>query len=172
MPVNQEDKTKILLTEYQTCQESIKHQDSMAWTIGGLLLTAILIGLFQVSTNKVSIYVLWPVSLTTIVIIWLWYRIYRRWGSYVEIAAYRMQEIEKELEFTIRKNVYIDYLDGQNGIYGELEPEIEIKFSEMKNKMKTRFSKIPVHRPVKYILYLLTFLWILVPVIKTILWLN
>jgi len=157
MQVMVTDRIDILLTEYKTCQDSIKHQDSRAWTIGGLLLAGSIFGLFKIGVEEYEPLLSIFLSIIAIYLLWSWFRIYRRWGSFVEVAQYRMQEIEKETGYVMRKNLYIDYMDSQNG--HNIDETVISDFKNVKSKMGARFSRTSVHKIVKEILICLTLAW-------------
>jgi len=92
---------KILLQEYQQCDEKTNRLDSLIWTMAAIIFPITLAGIsyFGLSsthtTNQFILVVI--VGLGSITLLLFWYFLSRTWASYQSIAYYRMREIEKEL---------------------------------------------------------------------------
>ncbi|MBM3327701.1 MAG: hypothetical protein FJY65_12180 [Calditrichaeota bacterium] len=170
MQISDSDKIKALLIEYETCQSAIHHQDSAAWRIGGLVFSLSVAGIYYLAGSERDLgWGIAPIAILSILILWFWYFIYRRWASFVEVASYRMQEIESDMGLFIRKNIYVDFLDGgQNGILpgAGISDDIQRRFDKIQKKVSPRFHRTSVHKYVRLIVGAISLLWLVLAITR------
>lgn len=101
-----DSREEILLKEYEVAQEAVNAQNATAWQIGSIFIIASLgiLAFVAQKTFEGTIVASWKSSMQILVVgaiswgtLCLWFRSYRRWGTFVEISHRRMQEIEAEL---------------------------------------------------------------------------
>lgn len=112
----QDARQEILLKEYEVTQTALDAQNATAWQIGSIFIAAS-IGVFAfvvqglvgttVTPSWDSVLLLSIVALISWGTLYLWFRSYRRWGAFVEIAHRRMHEIESELGMWKNRDVEI-----------------------------------------------------------------
>jgi hypothetical protein len=109
------DQIEILLKEYELCTIDANHLEDSIWTVTSILITATGAGIGLLSssipTNVYNLVVNIGISVFSLLIVQVWYKIVFRWHAIQEEIYKRSEEVEKELTY-IHKNLRIrDKLD-------------------------------------------------------------
>lgn len=150
-----------LLKEYELCQMSVNHQDNMAWVIGSIFIVQSFAGLYFMATIERFI-IATLIGFFSTILLWLWYFIYKRWTSFVEVSHYRMHEIEKELD--LWKNRYINFLD--SGTYPDFDTKSKEKLDKLFSALAKKHWQRSLHKNVKWMVILTTIFCIIILTIR------
>jgi hypothetical protein len=144
-----EDNIKILLVEYQEINNFYKHNDTMAWTMGSILIPLSL-GIFAFSVQNFKTIPIEAIILTALISVGLliiWGSMFERMSFYTQIRKPRLHEIESLL-----------------GMKNHLSFEI---YSDMdKRRLSLIGSSIGIRRLIKYTIILFLLTWTLLIWVK------
>ena len=141
-PTNAElsdQQVEILLKEYELCLSDAGDLEKYVWTTASVLVPASIAGFAylgnNISTNSKFIEYFFPigVSILSIVFIWYWLTMVRRWYSLQRLWYFRASEIEQQLG--MYKERYVSALkSASTGKTFTNEPQIEAMITAMKPK--------------------------------------
>jgi len=99
------------------------------------------------------------VALASILVLWTWLNITRRWWDIQNVHLYRMHEIEAELGMW--KSRYVDYLD-KSRILGQRSPANPTSEGRLYalDQAIARYSRARVHRRLRLLLGILISGWL------------
>ena len=153
----------ILLKEYELTQAAYYEIEKNVWTSASIFVVTSLGGISILATvrehNWASFAMVGGVALASILVLWTWLNITRRWWDIQNVHLYRMYEIETELGMW--KSRYVDYLD-KSRIFGRrlpADPTNDPRLYALDQAIP-RYSQARVHRRMRLLLLILMTGWL------------
>ena len=106
---------KILLKEYELCQVSVQHLDSMIWKTSagmgfGSLGTLALLGGLKIEDWRMAL----PIGLLVVSATWIWWLMATRWWDVTAFKRLRMRHIEEDLK--MYQTRYVSFAAGSPSV--------------------------------------------------------
>ncbi len=109
IPSSKEQRIEILLKEYELCTIDANHLEDSIWTATSILIiaTGAAIGFLSISSakNMYELIIHFAVSVFSLFIVRVWYRIVTLWHNVQGEVYYRSEKIEKELNMEKNKKI-------------------------------------------------------------------
>ncbi len=178
-------KDTIQLEEWKTSNKRIDSIDARIWQGTGILLVISIGGFSLLSWNPPSTLLEYcstiVIALISAAILFIWQRIYQRWQYVQSIIGYRMREIESDLGFFPRLNLYayvLEYWDRKEAtkqIIEKLEKEENESYLKLRDfynnqKKHKKFGRTPLYKSLNHLTYFLISLWILVIILNSLMY--
>jgi len=182
---NIEDSSKktMLLNEWTTINQRIDNIDARIWQGAGILLVLSIGGFSFLGrdqsaqlTNFLSIII---ISVFSLVILYIWLRVFNRWIYVQGMLGYRAREIEREMDFHIRFNWYarsIEYWEDKEDTKAflcrlkENEPDAYNKlFKFYEDQKQKKLGRASIRTTLNWLTILLMAMWVFTGVLYTIL---
>ncbi|MCP4602403.1 MAG: hypothetical protein GY847_18120 [Proteobacteria bacterium] len=163
-----------LLTEYQVCEQSIEHYETLVWHTASIFLVLSITGLgfFLRDINCPSwarcIMICTAAGVVMIVLL-SWKAILARWWSYQQVKWYRMREIEKDLEFWNSR--YIHHLDAPKSEDSDNQSDDNNKcrLNNLKEKTLSGYQNISAKNKLIFIIHTVIIAWFVRAAIEAVL---
>ncbi len=178
-------KDTIQLEEWKTANKRIDSIDARIWQGTGILLVISIGGFSLLSWSPPSTLLEYcstvAVASISVVVLFIWQRIYQRWQYVQSIYGYRLREIESDLGFLPRLNLYarvLEYWDRKEDtrqIIEKLEKEENESYLRLRDFYKQQIKhknlgRTPLYKTLNYLTYLLIALWILVIILNSLIY--
>ncbi|MBW8003673.1 MAG: hypothetical protein FVQ80_16960 [Planctomycetes bacterium] len=165
------DKEEKMIEEYKLCQQKTQHLESMIWKTSGIIGIGSLSALIYFAKQAVDeagkpqerLFLFF--GAIVVITVWIWWFMAKRWWDIQHWTFERMRDIEEDLIafFQIR---YIDFKDGYRSpclVINELGNGDNVIGKKRANKLKVdhRFKKRRVQGTVKWFLWMITAVWLL-----------
>lgn len=154
---------EVLLKEYELTQTAYYEIEKNVWTSASIFIVTSLGGISILATirehNWANFVMVGGIGFASILVLWSWANITRRWWDIQNVHLYRMQEIEAELGMW--KARYVDYLD-KSRIFGQrsrAEEASEVRLFRLDQRI-ARYSRARVHRRMRLLLVILITGWL------------
>ena len=125
----EEQRTNVLLTEYEVCLADVSQLDSDIWQSGSMLVGVSILLISLLFQRQAQSWVVFAKVLGTaafgLTVTFIWHKLFSGWLRLIYINFYRMREIEEELD--MRRERYIGSLDetlGPPSALGEEDPHV------------------------------------------------
>lgn len=150
-----------LFREYELCQKATQDVESKIWTTGGIIGIAALATISYLAQTKISTLEqalqICSIGTVTILVLWIWWDISRRWWDIQHITFMRMRDIEEKLG--IYQCRYISFIDGKLSIF-DTNLYKELTKGKIKNLLyDKRVGKHGVQKYLRWFPILLSISW-------------